>query len=401
MKKGKCRYGCKGQTGGRIGTPEERQLANFTAQRIASKHGHIDPTNVTIGKFIPEFVDMSGNPYIGSQMRQLPTTVPSDIKLSDIQTDQGIYWYVDPQTGDTVDVDPTVVNKFKNPKSPISPSVLNRSSGFATRRRGGIYQTGGVNRSILPTYTPEESSADFDKRYPDMYEWWKPQVNQVQKGLQTGIIEPPADWQGTPTEWYDYMNSSPEQENKEKKNWMFPLGIGLMGARGVLSEISGRIERGRQDSYDMRQQRLLGSMDPVNINDYQPSPYNLYAKYGGKLVDYQKDFNNNVHMNMGTKYYKHGGNMKMSPYHNLSEEEYNAILQQGVPEGFHLMEDGTLMADNEMKKMYRGGGKWIQKAIKHPGRCTPGSPNYDCPEGSPQWRLAQRFKSGDLYRGKK
>lgn len=24
---------------------------------------------------------------------------------------------------------------------------------------------------------------------------------------------------------------------------------------------------------------------------------------------------------------------------------------------------------------------WIKKAIKHPGRCTPGSPNYDCPKG--------------------
>ena len=45
-------------------------------------------------------------------------------------------------------------------------------------------------------------------------------------------------------------------------------------------------------------------------------------------------------------------------------------------------------------KMKKGG--WIQSAIKNPGRCTPGSPNYDCPKGSPQWNLAQRFKSGDL-----
>lgn len=44
------------------------------------------------------------------------------------------------------------------------------------------------------------------------------------------------------------------------------------------------------------------------------------------------------------------------------------------------------------------GGDWIQSAIKHPGRCTPGSPNYDCPEGSPQWNLAQRFKHGDLHK---
>lgn len=46
---------------------------------------------------------------------------------------------------------------------------------------------------------------------------------------------------------------------------------------------------------------------------------------------------------------------------------------------------------------YKKGG-WIQKAIKHPGRCTPGSPNYDCPKGSPQWNLAQRFRRGDLHK---
>ena len=38
-----------------------------------------------------------------------------------------------------------------------------------------------------------------------------------------------------------------------------------------------------------------------------------------------------------------------------------------------------------------GDEKWIPKDLEE-GRCTPGSPNYDCPEGSPQWNLAQTFK---------
>ena len=42
---------------------------------------------------------------------------------------------------------------------------------------------------------------------------------------------------------------------------------------------------------------------------------------------------------------------------------------------------------------------WIQKAIKHPGRCTP-APNPDCPKGSPQYNLAMRFKHGDLKKKK-
>lgn len=42
--------------------------------------------------------------------------------------------------------------------------------------------------------------------------------------------------------------------------------------------------------------------------------------------------------------------------------------------------------------------KWIQKAIKKPGRCKDfGGP--DCPEGSPQYNLAKRFKKGgDLHK---
>lgn len=44
--------------------------------------------------------------------------------------------------------------------------------------------------------------------------------------------------------------------------------------------------------------------------------------------------------------------------------------------------------------------KWIQKAVKHPGRCADmGSP--DCPEGSPQYNLAMRFKSGEFKHKKK
>jgi hypothetical protein len=39
--------------------------------------------------------------------------------------------------------------------------------------------------------------------------------------------------------------------------------------------------------------------------------------------------------------------------------------------------------------------KWIQKAVKHPGRCADMG-GADCPEGSPQYNLALRFKSGEF-----
>lgn len=71
--------------------------------------------------------------------------------------------------------------------------------------------------------------------------------------------------------------------------------------------------------------------------------------------------------------------------------QYWQHMQDGG-ENFDIDNDG----DFDFDQMKRGG--WIKSAIKHPGRCTPGSPNYDCPKGSPQWNLAQRFKHGDLHK---
>lgn len=44
--------------------------------------------------------------------------------------------------------------------------------------------------------------------------------------------------------------------------------------------------------------------------------------------------------------------------------------------------------------------KWLQKAIKRPGRCTGDKfGGGDCPPGSPQYNLAKRLrKGGDLYK---
>jgi hypothetical protein len=53
----------------------------------------------------------------------------------------------------------------------------------------------------------------------------------------------------------------------------------------------------------------------------------------------------------------------------------------------------TVQSDPEVNE----GGNWIQKAVKHPGRCAHmGSPQ--CPEGSPQYNLAKRFKKGDIHK---
>jgi len=69
---------------------------------------------------------------------------------------------------------------------------------------------------------------------------------------------------------------------------------------------------------------------------------------------------------------------------------FNEYLEKKLNEE-SVLEEGS--------KKRKKKNKWIQKAIKHPGRCTPmGTP--ECPPGSPQYRLAQRFKSGELRKKK-
>lgn len=80
--------------------------------------------------------------------------------------------------------------------------------------------------------------------------------------------------------------------------------------RGVtlMSEISGRVERNRQNQYDYQQQAMLGLMNPMQASDYQPNAYSLYAKYGGSLKTILKDmhkFNNDARMDMDR--YQQGG----------------------------------------------------------------------------------------------
>jgi hypothetical protein len=71
----------------------------------------------------------------------------------------------------------------------------------------------------------------------------------------------------------------------------------------------------------------------------------------------------------------------------------NALSHDQKQKGYQC----NACADAEEGPMQEGGKNWIQKAVKHPGRCAHmGSP--ECPEGSPQYNLAKRFKKGDIHK---
>lgn len=71
------------------------------------------------------------------------------------------------------------------------------------------------------------------------------------------------------------------------------------------------------------------------------------------------------------------------------------VTQTDMNKGSEQDECGSM--EDECGGMEEGGDNWIQGAVKHPGRCAHmGSPQ--CPEGSPQYNLAKRFKSGDIHK---
>lgn len=83
---------------------------------------------------------------------------------------------------------------------------------------------------------------------------------------------------------------STDKQKKNKRGVFTPFDASLM-MRGIstgLQEIAGRVARNRQDQYDMMQQTALGQINPMPVEDYQPNPYSLYAKYGGSLKKYMK-----------------------------------------------------------------------------------------------------------------
>jgi hypothetical protein len=96
----------------------------------------------------------------------------------------------------------------------------------------------------------------------------------------TNIVAPPA--LGSPDA------AAEDSATQRKRKSLQSLGIGIQGASDVLSEISGRIARNRQNQYMYNQLSTLGQMNAMPVEDYQPNPFRLYSQYGGSIKKYQK-----------------------------------------------------------------------------------------------------------------
>lgn len=201
---------------------------------------------------------------------------------------------------------------------------------------------------------------------PDMSDWWKPQQNRIEEGVNKGIITAPV-VEGVPQKkWYEYITDEPEEKEKKKysPDTLRAIGLSMMALRTGVGEIAGRVERGRQNRFDWMNQASLGQLNPMPTDDFQPNPYSLYAKYGGNLKNVVRDFNkwsNDADMDMTEGYGPKGvppSKMKKGGY----EIDRMLITRKLLPELLKLgrmkksyYEEGGEVEYSYRPKMKKGG----------------------------------------------
>jgi hypothetical protein len=196
--------------------------------------------------------------------------------------------------------------------------------------------------------------------------------------------------------------------DNNKKVDPFQLGLGLQGVTTGLSWLSGIMDRRRQNRYLRGNLSTLGRIESQPVDNFQPNPYNLYAKLGGNIKKYM--YTNDSHntaidetagrMQFGGQTF-FGNPRKIKnltinqlPFPQLSDP-MNALTgmlgQQPSEQGADFNE----IVKNMQQGIYKKGGKWIQKAINpaHKGWCTPLS-NPHCTGHRRAFALMMKRKHG-------
>jgi hypothetical protein len=112
----------------------------------------------------------------------------------------------------------------------------------------------------------------------------KTMTPMMQMGGMSAANAHPLTQQSIDTHIQSIIGGSPEEKSNQDP-WanLLAMKTGIVG----LSELSGIVDRNRQNQYNYNQLSTIGQMNPMPVDDYQPNPYNLYSRFGGKLKHYQ------------------------------------------------------------------------------------------------------------------
>jgi hypothetical protein len=237
------------QTGGVYASQAEVEAANQMAQRIAYTR-HVNGTNPleayaakSPGDPVVPVVYQGFNPAT----RKLPLTVPNGVRLQDIQSDStGSYYYPDPNTGDLRAVDPSVVSSPKFQNERMQGAITMKQMGGSTNPYNWAY---GDNQSIS---RPQGAHEEAYRISPEQQTQFAP------------------------------ITASKAAAKPAQPIGMDPY-FALRGSKTAAAWIGNMMENKRQDQYMYNQMSTLGQLDPMPSEQFQPNPFSLYAKYGGKM----------------------------------------------------------------------------------------------------------------------
>lgn len=122
----------------------------------------------------------------------------------------------------------------------------------------------------LPPMTEQEAMS----MVPEVPQMDLPMYNptELQDLIDKGILETPPDY-----------NQEPKKRRTRRGINRLGLYNGLHAGQNALAFIGSAMDRGRQNSYMANQMSTLGQIDPIPVENFQPNPYSLYARFGGKL----------------------------------------------------------------------------------------------------------------------
>jgi hypothetical protein len=141
---------------------------------------------------------------------------------------------------------------------------------------GGRMQMGGFSGPQLQS----NNSNDWNQYSSDI-DPVRPQINN-----------PIATKSYTLTGLESALDSPLQQDQKPRLNpWrnFHTLRAGTL----LATELAGRQDRTRQDQYYYNQLSTIGQMNPMPYEEFQPNPYNLYARMGGNLKHYRRGGSSN------------------------------------------------------------------------------------------------------------
>lgn len=118
--------------------------------------------------------------------------------------------------------------------------------------------------------------------------------------------------------------------NKDSKIDPFKVGLGVQSVTTGLSWLSGVMDRRRQNRYLRSNLSTLGSIEAQPFENFQPNPYNTYAKLGGNIK-------------------KH---MYTNDAHNNAIDETNARMQMGGSIVDYLNEQGQQSSFKSRKQRF-------------------------------------------------